>query len=83
MRESERKTSVSMGWISQMPWERSKTIWRITVEDRNHSEERFVTLGMDFIGRILVVAFTYRGLDTMRIISARKATKIERKQYGE
>ena len=35
----------------------------ITVEDRDHAEERFVTLGMDGIGRLLVVAYHYRGED--------------------
>jgi len=29
----------------------------ITVEDRDHDEERFVTLGLDGIGRLLVVAY--------------------------
>lgn len=29
----------------------------ITVEDRDHEEERFVTLGMDGLGRLLVVAY--------------------------
>jgi hypothetical protein len=33
----------------------------ITVEDRDHAEERFVTLGMDGFGRLLVVAYHYRG----------------------
>ena len=52
----------------------------LTIEDPDHSEERFVTLGMDSYGRILVVAYTWRG-DIPRLISARKATKQERKQY--
>ena len=52
----------------------------ITVEDDSSDEERFVTLGADGMGRVLVVAYTYRG-DTIRIISARKATRKERSQY--
>ena len=54
----------------------------ITAEDDHSGEERFVTVGMDALGRVLVVVFTWRG-DTICIISARKATKHERKQYEE
>jgi len=53
----------------------------ITLEDRDHEEERFVTLGMDGLGRLLVVCYTYRG-ESIRAISARKAEAHERKAYG-
>ena len=43
-------------------------------------EQRFVTVGSDAIGRIIVAVYTYRG-DKIRLISARKATATERKQY--
>jgi len=43
-------------------------------------EERFVALGMDSLGRILVVVYAVRD-DRIRIISARKATRRERSQY--
>jgi len=43
-------------------------------------EHRFVTLGVDGFGRHLVVVFTERG-SRIRIISARPATKQERKTY--
>jgi uncharacterized DUF497 family protein len=43
-------------------------------------EKRFVTVGSDAIGRIIVVVYAYRG-GTIRLISARKATATERKQY--
>jgi uncharacterized DUF497 family protein len=43
-------------------------------------EQRFVTVGSDAIGRIIVTVYTYRG-GTIRLISARKATATERKQY--
>ena len=43
-------------------------------------EQRFVTIGSDAIGRIILTVYTYRG-DTIRLISARKATATERKQY--
>lgn len=52
----------------------------ITVEDRDHKEQRLVTLGMDSSGRLLVVCYTYRG-NTLRVISARKAEPHERKAY--
>jgi uncharacterized DUF497 family protein len=53
----------------------------ITVEDNNPDEVRFATLGMDAFGRVLVVVYTWRA-DNIRLISARKATERERKQYG-
>ncbi len=43
-------------------------------------EQRFVSVGTDSIGRILVVVYSYRN-DSIRIISARKATPHERKVY--
>ena len=51
-------------------------------DEDSDEEERFVTLGTDLFGRILVVVYTWRG-DSVRLISARKATRRERKQYGE
>ena len=48
-----------------------------TVEDPDaEGEQRFVTLGMDALGRILVVVHTPRG-DRIRLISARKASRGE------
>jgi len=52
----------------------------ITIKDDYPNEERFITLGVDALGRILTVVYTWRG-DNIRIISARKATPRERKQY--
>ena len=54
----------------------------ITVEDKRFEEERFITIGADAFGRILVVAYAFRD-DEIRIISARKGTRTERKQYTE
>lgn len=54
--------------------------YAITIEDDYPDEERFVTLGMDALGRVLLVIYTYRG-KTIRIISARKATPFEAQQY--
>ena len=44
------------------------------------TEQRFVTLGSDAVGRIIAVVYSYRA-DTIRLISARKATPTERKKY--
>jgi uncharacterized DUF497 family protein len=55
----------------------------LTCEDRDHDEERFVTLGMSGFGHLLVVAYTYRGEDEIRVISARPAEPHERRAYEE
>ncbi|MEN6625857.1 MAG: BrnT family toxin [Candidatus Sumerlaeia bacterium] len=52
----------------------------LTVEDDSDKEERFVTMGMDLFGRILIVVYTWRD-ENIRIISARKATKPEVREY--
>jgi uncharacterized DUF497 family protein len=54
----------------------------ITVMDERFAEERFVTIGIDALGRILVVVYTWRD-DEIRLISARKALRHERTQYEE
>jgi uncharacterized DUF497 family protein len=54
----------------------------ITIEDDFPKEERFVTIGMDSLGRILVVVYTYR-VSIIRVISTRKATAREQQQYEE
>ena len=53
--------------------------------DTEHSsdEERFILLGISSGLRLLVVCHSYREDEMLiRIISARKATKNEQKQYG-
>lgn len=53
----------------------------ITIEDPDTvGEQRFVTLGMDALGRVIVVVHTQRGEQT-RLISARKASRGEAEQY--
>jgi uncharacterized DUF497 family protein len=55
----------------------------LTVEDTHSvTEERFVTLGVDSTGQLLVVVYSWRG-ERIRLISARKATGRERRQYEE
>jgi uncharacterized protein len=55
-----------------------------TFPDEAHSEGemRFVTVGVSQRGRLLVVAHTERN-DTIRIISARRATRREREFYEQ
>lgn len=44
-------------------------------------EQRFVSLGLSDVGELLVVVYTYRGPDTIRLISAWKANRRQRIQY--
>ncbi|MGH9461357.1 MAG: BrnT family toxin [Vicinamibacteria bacterium] len=52
----------------------------VTVRDDSGSEERYVTIGMDATGRLVVVVYAWRG-ERVRIISARRPTSTERKSY--
>mgnify|MGYP001067783934 CR=1 FL=1 len=69
-------------------FEEAATVFReplaATGADPDHSitEDRFITFGVSEVGRLLVVSHTERG-EIIRIISARKATKGERKLYEE
>ncbi|MCQ2527778.1 MAG: BrnT family toxin [Saccharofermentans sp.] len=71
-------------------FEEAKTVFddekAILFDDPDHSidEQRFILIGMSCKPRMLVVCHCYRGEEnTIRIISARKATKTEAKQYYE
>jgi Uncharacterized protein conserved in bacteria len=54
----------------------------LTIPDPEHSrsEERYVTMGRAFTGKLLVVVHTDRG-DNIRLISARRANRRERRSY--
>ena len=55
----------------------------LTVRDPfSEDEERWITLGKDAAGRLLVVVYTWRG-DHARLISTRPATPREKSQYEE
>ncbi len=56
----------------------------VTFDDPDHSidEERYITIGLSHQHRLLVVSHTDRN-DTIRLVSARKATSPERKFYEE
>jgi uncharacterized protein len=73
-------------------FERAATVFQdqesLSLYDRTHSspgEDRWITLGMDAHGQLLVVCHTWRelagGAVRCRIISARKATRSEARQY--
>jgi uncharacterized DUF497 family protein len=49
---------------------------------RDYREDRWIGIG--FLGqRVVVVVYTYRGSDTIRIISMRKALQYERLRFEE
>jgi uncharacterized DUF497 family protein len=56
----------------------------LTIPDPDHSvmERRFITMGRAFDGKLLVVVHTDRG-DNIRIVSARGASRRERKLFEE
>ena len=61
---------------------------RINVKARTSEfEERWFTLGMSSDGKLLAVSHTYAATGTdsarVRIISAREATRSERRQYED
>ncbi len=69
-------------------FEEAKTVFfdeqALLIQDTDHSdeEERFILLGLSVKSHMLVVCHCYRENDeVIRIISARKATSTERKQY--
>lgn len=69
-------------------FEEATTVFRdrlsITIADPDHSdsENRFIDLGMSYRGQLIVVCYTERE-EKIRIISARPATRFERKNYEE
>lgn len=74
----------------KISFEEAKTVFydteAIVIDDPEHSEEeeRFIILGLSKKANLLVVCHCYRASDTLiRIISARKATVNETKQYNE
>jgi len=82
------QTNLSKHKIS---FENASTVFKdrqaISIADEEHSqeEERWLTIGMDTVTRTLVVIHTYISIDkdncNIRVISARKATKNEKRIY--
>ena len=52
-------------------------------ETSSTDESRFVTLGLSDQANLLVVVYTFRGRDVIRIISAWKANRRQREHYEE
>ena len=77
----------------KVSFERATTVFQdvnqLSIFDEDHSdnEDRWLTLGLDRNGVLLVVVHTFRETNSLdvsiRIISARKATRREIKQYEE
>ncbi len=77
----------------KISFQRASTVFRdlnmVSVFDDEHSktEDRWLTLGTDESGILLVVSHTFHKISSsqcnIRIISARKATKTETNQYSE
>ena len=71
-----------------VPFEEAATVFRdilsSTIGDPLHSaeEDRFVTIGQSYAGRTLIVVHADRG-ERVRIISARRAGRRERRDYEE
>ena len=56
-------------------------MYALTREDASaQDEQRWVSVGMDGLGRVLTVVYAYRG-ERIRLISARRATRREREYY--
>lgn len=57
------------------------------LDDGAHDEERWITIGLAGDGQTLVVVHLYwvieKNMEMIRIISARKATKVEVTKYEE
>ena len=72
----------------KISFEEAKTVFydgeALVIDDPEHSqeEERFIILGFSKKANLLVVCHCYRESESViRIISARKATKTEERQY--
>jgi len=71
----------------QVSFEEAKTVFidelarLISDPDNSIGEERFILMGISSQHSLLTVCHCERSLNTIRIISARKADKFERKQY--
>lgn len=72
----------------QMSFEEGASVFSdtlaLTFRDPDHSvgEMRYLTFGVSQNGNLLVLSHTYRN-DFVRIISVRRATRLERKIYEE
>ena len=72
----------------KISFEEAKTVFDdplyVDLYDPDHSEkeDRYIIVGESQQGNLLIVSYTERG-DFMRLISARKVTRMEREVYEE
>jgi len=52
-------------------------------QDHSNGEQREIIVGHSILNRLLLVSFTERSKNRVRIVSARKATKREPREYEE
>jgi len=52
-------------------------------EDHSNGEQREIIVGHSILSRLLLVSFAERSRNRIRIVSARKATKREQREYEE
>lgn len=81
--------TIRFEWDLKISFEEAQTVFEDfnarVIDDPDHSttEDRFVILGLSAKTRLLVVCHCCRDNEILRIISARKATKLESKTYGD
>jgi uncharacterized DUF497 family protein len=86
--EWDRKKSAANARKHGVTFEEATTVFgdplSVTIDDPDHlsDEARFIILGVSVRRRVLIVVHTARG-DRVRLISARTATRKERKTYEE
>ena len=61
----------------------NRVAWTFYDPDHSESEHRFITIGFSANQRLLFVAHADQGEETVRIISARKATPREQRDYAK
>jgi uncharacterized protein len=91
--EWDRKKANSNKEKHKISFQRAVSVFRdpcmISIFDDKHSdsEDRWITLGIDTNGTLLVISHTFHSISSslckIRIISARKATKAEETKYKE
>jgi len=82
--EEQRKTNIRKhGFDFRDAWKIFQLPMLVALDDRqNYGEDRWIGIGI-LNTRVVVVVFTERDEDTIRIISMMKATNYERIRYGQ
>ena len=80
-RENQRKHGVSFDEASSVFDDPLAKVF--SDDDHSNGEQREIIFGSSIMNRLLLVSFTERARNRIRIISARQATKREQKEYEE